>query len=108
MQSKLSARTIQALSPAESPYEVVDTDLKGFLLRVQPSGTMTYYFSYRNRSGTRSRYRIGKVGSCSPAQARDRATLLAARVVAGEDIQKEKKSAQHAPDSPRTGRWTGF
>ena len=85
MQAKLSARTIQALSPSECPYEVVDTDLKGFLLRMQPSGAMTYYFSYRNGSGRRSRYRIGKHGALSPAQARDQAILLAARVVAGED-----------------------
>ena len=108
MQSKLSARTIQALSPGQSPYEVVDTDLKGFLLRVQPSGTMTYYFAYRNRSGKRSRYRIGKEGSLSPAQARDQAILLAARVVAGEDIQQEKKSEQHAARLAKNRTLDGF
>ena len=108
MRSKLNARTIQALSATESPYEVVDTDLKGFLLRVQPSGTMTYYFAYRNRSGKRSRYRIGKEGSLSPAQARDQAILLAARVVAGEDIQQEKKSEQHAARLAKNRTLDGF
>ena len=88
MKVRLSARTIQVLSPRDKPFEVVDTDLKGFLLRVQPSGAMIYYFSYRNRQGKRLRYRIGNQDSLSPAQARDEALLLSARVIAGEDIQE--------------------
>ncbi|MHC4070514.1 MAG: tyrosine-type recombinase/integrase [Planctomycetota bacterium] len=108
MRAKLSARTIQTLSPGECPYEVVDTDLKGFLLRMQPSGAMTYYFSYRNGSGRRSRYRIGKHGALSPAQARDQAILLAARVVAGEDVQKEKKNAKHVARLAKNRTLEGF
>jgi len=55
MQAKLTNQTIRALRPAEKPYEVVDVDLKGFLLRIQPSGVMTYYFTYRNEQGKRAR-----------------------------------------------------
>ena len=43
MRAKLSTRSIQTLRPGGKPFEVVDVDLKGFLLRVQPSGAMTYY-----------------------------------------------------------------
>ncbi len=91
MKAKLSSRAIQALIPVKKPFEVVDTELKGFLLRVQPSGAMTYYFSYRNGQGKRLRYRIGNSEALSAAQARDQAILLSARVVAGEDIQEAKK-----------------
>jgi len=91
MKAKLSSRTIQAVRASDNPFEVVDSDLKGFLLRVQPSGAMSYYFSYRNDQGKRKRYRIGNSESLSPAQAGDQANLLSARVVAGEDIQAEKK-----------------
>jgi len=91
MKAKLSSRTIQAVRASDNPFEVVDSELKGFLLRVQPSGAMSYYFSYRNDQGKRKRYRIGNSESLSPAQARDQAILLSARVVAGEDIQAEKK-----------------
>ena len=91
MKAKLSSRTIQAVRASDNPFEVVDSDLKGFLLRVQPSGAMSYYFSYRNDQGKRKRYRIGNSESLSPAQARDQAILLSARVVAGEDIQAQKK-----------------
>jgi len=91
MKAKLSARTIQAVRASDNPIEVVDSELKGFLLRVQPSGAMSYYFSYRNDQGKRKRYRIGNSESLSPAQARDQAIVLSARVVGGEDIQAEKK-----------------
>ena len=91
MRAKLSSRTIQSLQPNDKPFEVVDLELKGFLLRVQPSGAMSYYFSYRNGQGRRKRYRVGNSESLSPAQARDQAILLSARVVAGEDIQEAKK-----------------
>ena len=42
MRAKLSSRTLQVLQPCDKPFEVVDSELKGFLLRVQPSGAMTY------------------------------------------------------------------
>ncbi len=90
MKAKLSARTFQSLRPSDKPFEVVDSGLKGFLLRVQPSGAITYYSSFRNEQGKRKRYRIGNSDSLSPAQARDQAILLSARVVVGEDIQEAK------------------
>ena len=69
VQAKLTARIIASLQVRNAPFEVVDTETKGFLLRVQPSGWMTYYFSYRTQEGRRARCRIGRHGSVSPAQA---------------------------------------
>ena len=108
MRAKLSARSIQTLRPGDKPFEVVDADLKGFLLRVQPSGAMTYYFSYRNGPGRRKRCRIGNSDSLSPAQARDQAILLSARVVAGEDIQEAKKRERRAAKLAMSQTLDGF
>ncbi len=108
MRAKLSARSIQTLGPGDKPFEVVDADLKGFLLRVQPSGAMAYYFSYRNEHGRRKRYRIGNSDSLSPAQARDRAILLSARVVAGEDVQKKKKRERQVAKLAMSQTLEGF
>ena len=38
-------RVVQSLEPKVKAYEVVDTELAGFILRVQPSGSMDYYIS---------------------------------------------------------------
>jgi len=108
MKAKLSTRTIQAIQPTGKPCEVVDIELKGFLLRVQPSGAMTYYFSYRNGKGKRKRYRIGNSDSLGPAQARDQAILLSARVVAGEDIQEAKKRERQVAKLAMSQTLDGF
>jgi len=92
MRQKLTTRTIKALRLSETPYEVRDTEIKGFLLRVQPSGTMTFYLDYRTPEGTRNRYRIGKLGTIRAAQARDIAEKLAGKVAHGIDLQAEKKT----------------
>lgn len=108
MKAKLASRTIQGLAADEKPFEIVDTELKGFLLRVQPSGTKTYYYSYRNGQGKRQRYRIGNSETLNPAQARDRAIILAARVVAGEDIQAEKKQDRRRANLAKSRTLEGF
>ncbi len=108
MKAKLSSRTIQAVRASDHPFEVVDSELKGFLLRVQPSGAMSYYFSYRNEEGKRQRYRIGNSESLSPVQARDQAILLSARVVAGDDIQAEKKRERKAARLAKSRNLDGF
>lgn len=92
MKSKLTARLINTLQPSPKAYEVLDTELKGFLLRVQPTGRMTFYYSYRNEAKVRKRIKIGACGSdLTLAQARDKAILLAADVTEGKDVQKAKQ-----------------
>ena len=93
MKIKLTARTVAALKPKAQPYEVRDTERKGFLLRVQPSGAMTYYLDYRTPEGSRNRFRIGAGGkdNLSPEQARDVAEKKAGDVAHGKDIQADKK-----------------
>lgn len=51
MQAKLNASTVKRLTGETKPYEVVDTEIKGFLMRIQPTGRKTFYFSYRNTAG---------------------------------------------------------
>lgn len=91
MQAKISASGIKSITPKETPFEVVDRDLKGFLLRVQPTGRMTYYFSYRTKEGKRKRVKIGVHGpQMTPQQGRDEAIKLAGSVAGGVDVQQEK------------------
>jgi integrase len=94
VKAKLRAGTVGALKPGARPYEVRDTDIRGFLLRVQPSGAMAYYLAYDTLEGKRARYRIGRAGNLTPAQARDIALRLAADVAHGRDIHAAKKAAR--------------
>lgn len=63
MKAKITKTSVNALKPQNKALEVVDTDIKGFLLRVQPTGRMTFYFSYRPDGGNRKRIKIDPCGS---------------------------------------------
>jgi len=94
MKAHITAPQIKALKPSEKPYELVDDDLKGFLARVQPSGTVTYYYSYRSMDGTRKRARIGTHPGLTAPAARKAAEKLAAQVGLGGDPHLERKQAR--------------
>lgn len=70
----ISARTLatDAAQPREKPFELQDSRLSGFILRVQPSGVRSYY---ARLSSTR-RIRVGRVGELTPEEARERATRI--------------------------------
>jgi len=96
MQAKLSSTTIKQLTPENKAFEVVDTEIKGFLLRIQPTGRKTFYFSYRNQAGKRKRIKIGVLGaSMTIAKARDTAMTYAGDVAQGVDIQGEKVAGRN-------------
>lgn len=48
---KLTAHNIKKLKPKDKPYEARDSEIKYFLARIQPTGTIDYYYSYQNNCG---------------------------------------------------------
>jgi integrase len=94
MEARIGVRTVSALEPQAKPYQLHDTDIHGFLIRVQPSGVMTYYYEYRLPNGLRNRIRIEKHGKVTPEQARDRVKEIAADLVRGVDPKAAKRLAQ--------------
>jgi integrase len=92
MHSTISNSLIAKLTPEPKPYEVRDVKLKGLLLRVQPSGVMTYYVEYARGK----RMALGRADAVTPAQARESAKAILAQVYAGHDpAEKKKADKQH-------------
>jgi hypothetical protein len=50
--------TTKEAQPRRKPFEIYDTRLRGFTLRIQPSGSRSYYV----RLGRNHRLALGKVG----------------------------------------------
>ncbi len=90
MQAAISISVVKQLRPAAKPFEVRDTRVKGFLLRVQPSGAMTYYAEYRRGK----RIAIGRSDVIAPDRARERARDILAGAQFGEDPMEERRLAK--------------
>lgn len=66
-------------APTAKPFEIRDTRLPGFLLRVQPSGARSYYAQH----GRGRRTLIGAVGHFTPDEARERCEKILGNVAHG-------------------------
>ena len=69
---KITKRTVDALEPRDREHVLWDGEIKGFGVRVRPSGRKTYIVKYRDR-GRAVKVTIGPHGAISPAAARARA-----------------------------------
>jgi integrase len=96
MKAKLTKREIDAVEPATKDVLVWDIELKGFGLKVTPTGAKVYLIQYRmgGRGARVQRYTIGRHGSpWTPESARSEAGRLLGRVKNKTDPAKEKKKA---------------
>lgn len=94
---RLTRRTVDAAAKAAARYTIWDADLKGFGLRVEPSGTKTYVVRYRvggGRRGTLRQFKIGRANKLTPDEARDEAKKTLALVETGKDPQTDRVEAR--------------
>lgn len=97
MNPKLTKKTVDDAEPGDREYFIWDPELKGFGLKVFPSGSKSFVFQYRNRQGRTTRLTIGKFSeSLTADQARKIAKDYAFEVHAGRDPQGEKQAARKA------------
>ncbi len=92
MRATITHTLIAQLKPTGKAFDVRDTRLPGFLIRVNPSGSMTYVCQYQRGR----RFSIGRVGILTPTQARDKALEILGDVTKGIDpnTEKQKKNQQ--------------
>ena len=108
MRQKITTRFVKSLQPKSKPYEIYDTELAGFTVRVQPTGYIGYYLFYWSPDGRKRRYRIGPADRLTVAQARDLTQKYAARVVTGEDVQDTKQQEREAVENAKLQTLDGF
>jgi integrase len=104
---KLTQTSVKAFTARAKPYDVRDSDLKGFLLRVGARASV-FYFQYRNPQGKQQSYRIGELGTITVTQARDVAQRLAGRVALGEDVHASKSVERQAEAARKRQTLGGF
>ena len=83
---RLNERRVNTLKPRKAAYDVRDRELKGFGVRVLPSGAKRY-FIHSQHQGRRVWKIVGQAGAIGTDEARDRARALLAAIRRGDDDQ---------------------
>lgn len=73
--SKITKRQVEGMKPAASDVFAWDDELRGFGVRVKPSGLRSYVVQYRNAHGRSKRMTIGEHGRLTAEEARKQARL---------------------------------
>src|SRR6516165_9567123 len=97
--AKITKRVVDLLRPDTSGLDVFKWDagdgaLKGFGVRVKPSGAKSYFVQYRNSEGRTRRLVLGRVGELTPEQARELASDRFKQVRLGGDPSAERHAAR--------------
>jgi len=93
---KITKRAIDALKPSAQDVFVWDSELRGFGLRMKPSGVASYIVQYRNVHGRTRRLAIGKVRTLAPDAARKIARRRLGEVAEGGDPSADRHANRHA------------
>lgn len=98
---KLTKRVVDAIRPNPEGKDVFvwdagDGALKGFGIRMKPSGAASYLVQYRNKEGRTRRLVLGKLGTLTPDQARKLAAEALKAVAEGDDPSAERRAVRGA------------
>lgn len=96
---KLSKRVVDAIRPNSDGKDVFlwdsgDGALKGFGVRMKPSGSGAYIVQYRTAEGRTRRLALGKVGTLTPDEARILARDKLVAATKGADPSAERHAAR--------------
>lgn len=69
-----------------------DSELRGFGVRMLPSGLQTFILNYRNAANKERRITLGRFGVMTVEQARDQAVIKLGRIAAGGDPAEAEDS----------------
>lgn len=94
---KLTKTTVDAATYGAKEYELRDTVVPGFLLKVTPAGRKIFMVQYRTNAGERRKPAIGRFGELTVEQARSIAQDWLADMRKGKDPSAEKTAARDTP-----------
>lgn len=95
--AKITKRTVDALTPSDRDVFKWDSELRGFGVRLKPSGALSYLVQYRNQQGRSRRLTVGSHGRLTTEEARKEARLILSEVEKGNDPAGERSDFRSAP-----------
>ncbi|HVB82924.1 MAG TPA: integrase family protein [Candidatus Binataceae bacterium] len=93
--SRLTKRAVDALEKPDNGQAFLwDGEIRGFGVRVVPSGLKTFVIQYRNGEGKSRRVKIGRFGIMTVEEARELAKVKLGRVADGIDPAEEPEAGK--------------
>jgi integrase len=95
--AKLTKRVVDGIRPDPAGRADVfawDSELRGFGVRMKPSGAAAYIVQYRTAEGRTRRLALGKVGTLTPDEARTEAREKLVAAIRGADPSAERQAAR--------------
>ncbi len=100
--ARITKRLVDACKPADKPVFIFDESLKGFGLKVNPTGGKNYIVEYRVGAGGRltrkRRITIGGTSNMTPDQARKKSREILAVARTGIDQASTRSKERKVPD----------
>jgi integrase len=93
---RLTKRSVEALPTPERPCYVWDDSLRGFAVRLAPSGRKTVIVVGTTAAGKQIKHAVGAFGRITPEQARAVAARKLGELAAGHDLAAERAEARAA------------
>lgn len=94
---KLTKTAVDVATAKDRDYELRDTIVPGFMLKVTPAGGKIFMLQYVTNAGVRRKPALGRFGELTVDQARNLAQDWLAEVRQGRDPSAEKSAARAAP-----------
>ena len=88
---KLTKTAVDAATALAKEYELRDTIVRGFLVKVTPAGGRIFMLQYRTNAGERRKPAIGRFGELTVEQARSIAQDWLADVRKGKDPTQRRR-----------------
>ncbi len=94
--AKITKKRVESIKPSDRDVLEWDDELRGFGIRVKPSGVRSYIIQYRNRFGRSRRLTIGAHGRLTAEEARKEARFLLSEVERGGDPAADRVISRRA------------
>jgi integrase len=86
MKARITRELLRDVKPTRHAFDIQDTDLRGFAVRVTPSGKITYCIRYSGADGKQARKSLDRsFPATSVSDAREAARGLLGKIANGED-----------------------
>jgi hypothetical protein len=83
------------LSPSKD-YQIWDAKVRGFGVRIYPSGVKAFVLQYRNSAGRTRKTVLGRFGILTVETAREKAIKLLGAILDGGDPSRDKRESRNA------------